>query len=101
MRTSRAAVAAVRTDLFARADAIFKAKSADYGAADDGLANFRHAAAAGVSTPQAVFSRLADKFHRLGKAASGAALEVEDNDIPDAINLLAFLQVALAETRSQ
>jgi len=87
------------TDLRLRAGAILEKKNVDYGDLSDALANFRLAAAAGVSTPQAVFARLMDKIHRLARAASGRGFRRRDDDVLDAINLLVILDVALRERR--
>ena len=74
-------------------------KNADYGAEADGLANFRLAGrVAGITTAQAVAARLADKVHRLGRAAAGE-LRRRDDDLVDAHNLVALLGAALRERR--
>jgi DNA polymerase III delta subunit len=71
-------------------------KNAQYATAEDALLNYRQAAAAGVSTPQAVFARLADKHGRLALVAKGAA-KLNRSDIRDALNILVQLEAACVE----
>jgi hypothetical protein len=97
--TTRAQLLQLHAELLGRARRIIVAKNAAYGLDADALANFRAGDLVGVRTPQAVFCRLSDKFLRLALAARGRRLNVEGNDVPDAINLLVLPAAALREAR--
>ena len=97
---TREQVLAIFDARVAEARAVLVEKNADYGSQADALANFRGAAAADVSAPQAVFSRLNDKIHRLGRAAAGK-LRHRDDDVLDAINFIVLLDAALRERKTR
>jgi len=96
--TTRGQVVVLHKHWTARSREVLLEKNRDYGSASDALANFRGAATADVSAPQAVFSRLNDKIHRLGRAAAGR-LKRRDDDVLDALNLLVLLDAALRERK--
>ena len=96
LTTSRAELFALHQVVHREAAAIMHEKNRVYGTSADALHNYRQAAGAGVTTAQAIFSRLADKHGRLALVAKGAA-KLERQDIRDAQNLLVQLEAACIE----
>ena len=94
--TTRAELFALHVVVRREAAAIMHEKNRQYATAADALHNYRQARAAGVSTAQAIFSRLADKHGRLALVAKGAA-KLDRQDIRDAQNLLVQLEAACIE----
>jgi len=98
--TTRAELLELHRAVVSKSRRVIVAKNADYGRTADALANFRlGAAAAGITVAQAVVARLADKVHRLGRAAAGERLRIREDDVVDATTLPVFVKAALRERR--
>ena len=94
--TTRAELFALHQVVRREAAAIMHEKNRQYATSADALHNYRQARAAGSSTTQAIFSRLADKYGRLALVAKGAT-KLDRQDIRDALNILVQLEAACTE----